>query len=667
MYIDKLYYQNVGPISKLNINFRKNDNGVPVPLVVVGKNGSGKSILLSNIVDAFYELADMAYDNATEANANGHQYYKEIAPAQIRTGQSHMLAHIHFQQDANNVEYLFKAGELSFDKYKEDRGVPIANQLNWNQESNFKAVIAEERIAHNIFEKDILCYFGPNRYMKPSWMGNKYFVTNDVDTYSLRPRYNRQLNNPITAVNIPELTLQWLFDVITDSRADLKKVGTGYIIAYPTTNDLTLLSVARSNAEQIMSNILGEPVIFRMGNRSLGKSRFSIVRKGDQSTLVPSLDALSTGQLALFNLFATIIRYADTDNINLSHRLNDIKGIVVIDEAELHLHTQLQRDVLPKLFALFPNVQFVITSHAPLFLLGMKEQFGEDGFDIIEMPSGDKISVEQFSEFESAYQSFKQTERYQKEIKAAIDEKSDRPLIITEGATDWKHLKAAYRKLLDDPRCSEWLSSLDFDFLEYEPKNSPLENCYKLEMSGSHLQTMCEQYCLMQQPRKMIFIADSDVKDVRKALIGTDSAYKSWGNNVYSIILPLPAHRPSAIITEICIEHYYTDDQLKLEVEIDGVSRRLFMGCEFDSDGVSLDATMFCNERNSCGDEKIRIIDGHEKSPRVYRISDKEKTNIALSKMKFATSILNGQAPFDQMDFSNFIPLFETIRAILQE
>lgn len=91
------------------------------------------------------------------------------------------------------------------------------------------------------------------------------------------------------------------------------------------------------------------------------------------------------------------------------------------------------------------------------------------------------------------------------------------------------------------------------------------------------------------------------------------------------------------------------------------------MGCEFDSDGVSLDATMFCNERNSCGDDKIRIIDGHEKSPRVYRIGDKSKTNIALSKMKFATSILNGQVPFDQMDFSNFIPLFETIRDILQK
>ena len=482
MYIDRLYYQNVGPISKLDIAFRKNNNGVPVPLVIVGKNGSGKSILLSNIVDAFYELADKAYDNATEANGNGHQYYKEIASTQIKMGQSHMLAHIYFQQDTKNVEYLFKSGEFSFDKYKEIRGTNINGQLNWNQESNFKAVVAEEKEARDAFEKDIICYFGPNRYMKPAWMGNKYFATQEVETYSLRRKYNRELNNPVSAVNIPELTLQWLFDVITDSRADLEKQDNGYKIIYPSINDLTLLAISRSNAEKIMSEILGENVVFRMGNRSSGKRRFSIVRNSDQSTVVPSLDALSTGQLALFNLFATIIRYADTDNINLSHRLKDIKGSVVIDEAELHLHTQLQRDVLPKLFALFPNVQFVITSHAPLFLLGMKEQFGDDGFDIIEMPTGDKISVEQFSEFESAYQSFKQTERYQKEIKAAIDEKNNRPLIITEGATDWKHLKAAYRKLLDDPRCSEWLSSLDFDFLEYEPNKKSLSPIFSKKL-----------------------------------------------------------------------------------------------------------------------------------------------------------------------------------------
>lgn len=69
MYIDNLYYKNVGPISNLYIKFRKNENGIPVPLVIVGKNGSGKSILLSNIVDAFYELADKGYENATQATS----------------------------------------------------------------------------------------------------------------------------------------------------------------------------------------------------------------------------------------------------------------------------------------------------------------------------------------------------------------------------------------------------------------------------------------------------------------------------------------------------------------------------------------------------------------------------------------------------------------------
>lgn len=94
----------------------------------------------------------------------------------------------------------------------------------------------------------------------------------------------------------------------------------------------------------------------------------------------------------------------------------------------------------------------------------MKEQFGSDGFDIIDMPSGNKISIEQFSEFENAYQYFTETERYQKEIKQAIDTKKDKPLVITEGATDWKHMKAAFNYLVADPRCSEWLPSLDFDF-----------------------------------------------------------------------------------------------------------------------------------------------------------------------------------------------------------
>ena len=102
--------------------------------------------------------------------------------------------------------------------------------------------------------------------------------------------------------------------------------------------------------------------------------------------LIPSLDALSTGQSALFNMFATIVRYSDDNNINNSITLSQIKGVVIIDEVELHLHSNLQRNTLPKLMKLFPKVQFVITTHSPLFLLGLEEVYGANGFEIHEMP-----------------------------------------------------------------------------------------------------------------------------------------------------------------------------------------------------------------------------------------------------------------------------------------
>ena len=81
------------------------------------------------------------------------------------------------------------------------------------------------------------------------------------------------------------------------------------------TDDVEILNQKAVAPQSLFAPILlGKPVIFRMRNRAAGPSRFSICRP-DGSELTPSLDALLTGQLALFHLFATIIRYADNDDI----------------------------------------------------------------------------------------------------------------------------------------------------------------------------------------------------------------------------------------------------------------------------------------------------------------------------------------------------------------
>jgi len=50
---------------------------------------------------------------------------------------------------------------------------------------------------------------------------------------------------------------------------------------------------------------------------------------------------------------------------NFSSPLKTGQGIVLIDEIDLHLHPKWQRKIVPKLLELFPNVQFVITTHSP--------------------------------------------------------------------------------------------------------------------------------------------------------------------------------------------------------------------------------------------------------------------------------------------------------------
>lgn len=46
-----------------------------------------------------------------------------------------------------------------------------------------------------------------------------------------------------------------------------------------------------------------------------------------------------------------------------------LSGIVLIDEIDEHLHPQWQREILAKLSELFPNVQFIGTTHSPMTLV----------------------------------------------------------------------------------------------------------------------------------------------------------------------------------------------------------------------------------------------------------------------------------------------------------
>ena len=86
-------------------------------------------------------------------------------------------------------------------------------------------------------------------------------------------------------------TLQWLLDIIADSRADIKRGEDGglSIEHYVNVNDLMLLRQARANIEEILSKIVGEQVYFALNYRRDAGSRFRIMRKKEGSIFCPSL------------------------------------------------------------------------------------------------------------------------------------------------------------------------------------------------------------------------------------------------------------------------------------------------------------------------------------------------------------------------------------------
>ncbi|MDR0918456.1 MAG: ATP-binding protein [Oscillospiraceae bacterium] len=415
-------------------------------------------------------------------------------------------------------------------------------------------------------------------------------------------------------------------------------------------NDTIILGQALKNIEKIMSKILNkENIYFHLNWRSQkGGNRFCI-KDANDNILIPTFDSLSTGQLALFNMFATIIRYADYNDINKSIQLHNIKGVVVIDEVELHLHSNLQYEILPELIKLLPQVQFIVTSHSPLFVLGMEKTFGVDGYELYEMPNGQKITAERYTQFTKAYKYLTDTQTFNTDILEKIKDTRSKPLIVTEGKTDWKHLKFALSKLKELEDCNADIKNLDIEFLEYKDEE---------DLGGdSKILDICKGVCKIKRENPVIFIFDNDNDKIKKE-IGTES-YKDFGNNVFAFLLPMPEYRKDQPIS---IEHLYPDKILKTPVKINDIERRLYFGNEFDDDGIG-DNT-FCKDRNKCGKDKIVVVDDN-----VFKLkqSNDKKVNLALSKNDFVSNIIDGKIDLGDFKFDTFIPVFDTINAISEK
>jgi len=56
----------------------------------------------------------------------------------------------------------------------------------------------------------------------------------------------------------------------------------------------------------------------------------------------------------------------------------DARGVVIIDEIDLHLHPTLEQSVLLRLIRTFPNTQFIVSTHSPLVITNLSLEDGKN-------------------------------------------------------------------------------------------------------------------------------------------------------------------------------------------------------------------------------------------------------------------------------------------------
>jgi predicted ATP-binding protein involved in virulence len=89
-----------------------------------------------------------------------------------------------------------------------------------------------------------------------------------------------------------------------------------------------------------------------------------ILHKGRYS-LEPA--QLSDGERSFVAVLGDLVRRLALANPELKNPLLGA-GVVLIDELELHLHPQWQREIVEKLRTTFPNIQFIVTTHSPFIV-----------------------------------------------------------------------------------------------------------------------------------------------------------------------------------------------------------------------------------------------------------------------------------------------------------
>ena len=113
--------------------------------------------------------------------------------------------------------------------------------------------------------------------------------------------------------------------------------------------------------QEILRNIFDDPALKL--DFDIETFAFHILQTGHEPF---DFNQMSSGYAAIFAIINDLLIRME------AQKRYDLEGIVLIDEIDAHLHLELQKKILPILTNLFPNLQFIVTTHSPFILSSLE-------------------------------------------------------------------------------------------------------------------------------------------------------------------------------------------------------------------------------------------------------------------------------------------------------
>ena len=308
--------------------------------VFVGVNGSGKSTVL----DAIAIMLSWTVSRINRSGASG----RPIVESDITNGKSTSSIQLSCEVENKMVEWkLFKVRK----GHAASEGKTTLQELN-DYTKGIQSKISEtsEKVNLPLFD-----YYPVNRAVL------------DIPL-RIRGKHSFDLLTAYAGALTSGADFRTFFEWFRE-REDLENENMRFIIGKP------ILDPQLEAVRSALTKFLPE-----FSNLSIRRNPLRMeVKKYDR---ILTVNQLSDGEKSIIALIGDLARRLAIAN-PISEKPLHGSGIVLIDEIDLHLHPKWQRMIILKLLDVFPNCQFIISTHSPhvithvppesLFLLEQKD------------------------------------------------------------------------------------------------------------------------------------------------------------------------------------------------------------------------------------------------------------------------------------------------------